>query len=156
MKSMSVVVCALALAGCQTGEKKGGQVSKLESKQDRVSYAIGLNVGANMLRDSVRFTIEPLMQGLKDAALDTAQRMMKPAEVEQTLMAYQEELKSKAMEARMKQGEASKKKSEDFMEQNKTRPTYLIAVSQLCEEGLRVSTAFSRHGHDRGCESRVL
>lgn len=130
MKIVSVMLLALIIAGCQTGDK-GGQISKLESQEDKVSYAIGLNVGTNMLRDSVRFSVAPLMQGLKDAALDTNQRLMKPSEVEQTLMAYQEELKAKAMEARMKQGEASKKRSDDFMEQNKKKADVVTLESGL-------------------------
>ncbi len=130
MKVVLIVFLALVITGCQTGDK-GGKVTTLESQQDKVSYAIGLNVGTNMLRDSVRYKVAPLMQGLQDAALDTAQRLMKPSEVEQTLMAYQEELREKAMEMRRKQGEAGKKRSDEFLEQNKKKAGVVTLESGL-------------------------
>lgn len=130
MKVVLIVFLAFVIAGCQSGDK-GGKITTLESQQDKVSYAIGLNVGTNMLRDSVRYNVAPLMQGLQDAALDTAQRLMKPSEVEQTLMAYQEELREKAMEMRRKQGEAGKKRSDDFLEQNKNKAGVITLESGL-------------------------
>ena len=120
MRLLPVLPAMLLIAGCQSSDKKtGGNVSHLQTQEDSVSYSIGINVGTNMLHDSVRYNPEALLQGIKDAALDTAQRLMKPPEVEQTLVSYQEQLRARAMETRRLLGEGNRKRSMEFLDKNK-------------------------------------
>ncbi len=123
---LSVVIC-----GCQSGNDSPERLTKLETQMDRVSYAIGLNVGANMLRDSVKFEIKPLVQGLTDAGLDTSQQLMTMAEVEQTLTTYQQELQAQGMERMRKRGEERLKAGSEYLEQNKTKPGVVVLPSGL-------------------------
>ncbi len=131
MKIVQMCLCLAIIAGCQSNDGSSGSVTKLETQTDRVSYAIGLNVGTNMLRDSVKYEIGPFLQGLKDAALDSSRRMMTFAEVEQTLMSYQQELQTQAAERVRKQGEERLKIGKEFLEQNKTKPGIVVLPNGL-------------------------
>lgn len=132
MKFLFAVLSSLILlAGCDKGSQQGGGAAKLETSRDSVSYSIGINIGMNMLRDSVEFNPAPLMRGLSDAALDTAQRLMKPSGVEQTLMNYQQELSQKRMESIRKKGEANLKLSEEWLANNAKKPGVVTLPSGL-------------------------
>jgi len=132
MKFLSAVLLSLTLlAGCDKGSQQGGGDVKLETERDSVSYSIGVNIGMNMLRDSVEFNPAPLLRGLSDAALDTAQRLMKPPEVEQTLMAYQQKLSQKRMEDMRKKGEANLKLGEEWLAANAKKPGVVTLPSGL-------------------------
>jgi FKBP-type peptidyl-prolyl cis-trans isomerase FklB len=132
MKLLSVFLLSLVLlSGCDKGAQQGGADAKLESNRDSVSYSIGINIGMNMLRDSVEFNAVPLLRGLSDAALDTSKRLMKPAEVEQTLMAYQQELTQKRMESARVKGEANLKRGEEWLAENAKKAGVVVLPSGL-------------------------
>jgi hypothetical protein len=101
-----IAVAALALLGCQaTGDKK----VKLETQKDKLSYSIGLNVGHNLGRDSIAINPDTFIRGVLDAALDSSARLMTDAQVQETIMQYQAEQRTK-LEAESKvAGEKNRK-----------------------------------------------
>jgi FKBP-type peptidyl-prolyl cis-trans isomerase FklB len=107
------LVVALGLTACQQGGNTAN-VTSLSSMRDSVSYAIGMNVGSNMLNDSVDYDPAVLLQGLRDAAKDSSERLLAPAGVMSTLMAYQQILSEKRMENMRKAGEAGKVKGDEY------------------------------------------
>jgi FKBP-type peptidyl-prolyl cis-trans isomerase len=132
MKFLSAILLSLlVLSGCDKSSQQTGSDVKLETERDRVSYSIGINIGMNMLRDSVEFNPAPLLRGLSDAALDSTKRMMKPSEVEQTLMAYQEKLAQKRMEEARLKGEVNLKRSEEWLAANAKKPGVVTLPSGL-------------------------
>jgi len=84
-----------------------------------------------MLHDSVEFNAEPLLQGIKDATLDTSKRLMKPSEVEKCLMTYQQQLSTKRMENARKAGEANLKKGQEWLAENGKKPGVITLPSGL-------------------------
>ena len=64
MRTMLVAVLAFVLSGCQSS---GDGKIELKTHKDKVSYVIGLRVGANMVRDSLDLDYAALLQGIKDA-----------------------------------------------------------------------------------------
>ncbi|MFN0159208.1 MAG: FKBP-type peptidyl-prolyl cis-trans isomerase [Bacteroidota bacterium] len=131
MKSFSLaVILALVIIGCLESDQPVG-VTKLETMRDSVSYAIGLNIGMNMLRDSVEMDPASLLQGLIDAKLDSTDRMLLPSESEKCLMEYQQELTTKRMENIRKQGEASLKKGMEWLAENKKKEGVIETASGL-------------------------
>ncbi len=131
MKVLHAVLLSAVLAGCQKGSDSQGERAKLESERDKVSYSIGVNIGMNMLRDSVDFNPAPLLQGLKDAALDTSKRLMTPSEMNVTIMAYQQELQGRKMENAKKQGETNLKEGNEFLTENKKKEGVVTLPSGL-------------------------
>lgn len=139
MKVIASVLAVFLLLGCA---QPGGRTAttKLETKQDKVSYSIGLNIGQNMLRDSVEFEPNALLQGIMDAALDSSNRLMRPHEVDSTLMAYQQELTEKKMEGIRRSSSENLSKGEAFLAENKTKEGVVTLPSGLQYKVLRKGT----------------
>lgn len=130
MKILTSLFAVFLLLGCaQSGERQA--VTNLETKQDKVSYSIGLNIGQNMLRDSVEFEPHSLLQGIIDARLDSSKRLMTPTEVDSTLMAYQQELTEKRMEGIRRSGAENLGKGEAFLAENKNKEGVVTLPSGL-------------------------
>lgn len=127
----ALVLTTLLLAGCDGGAGQSAADARLETLRDSVSYSIGLNIGTNMLRDSVEFNAAPLVRGLQDAALDSGKRLMTPSQVEQTLMAYQEHLSQKRMENMRRKGEANLKKGQEWLAENAKKQGVVTTASGL-------------------------
>src|SRR5438093_138167 len=79
--------------------------SSLKTQKDRISYAIGMNVGANLHRQSVDVDLSVLLQGLKDA-LGGSKLLMTDDEARQTIMAFQSEKMKLVAETNKKEGDA--------------------------------------------------
>ncbi len=123
-----IVVAAFALLGCQaTGDKK----VKLETQKDKLSYSIGLNVGHNLGRDSIAINPDAFIRGLLDAALDSSARLMTEAQVQETIMQYQAEQRTKLEEGAKVAGEKNKAEGDAFLAQNKKQPGVVTLPSGL-------------------------
>ena len=123
-----IAAAAFALLGCQTaGDKK----VKLETQKDKLSYSIGLNVGHNLGRDSIAINPDAFIRGVLDAGLDSAARLMTDAQVQETIMAYQAEQRTKLEEGSKVAGEKHKKEGEAFLAMNKKLPGVVTLPSGL-------------------------
>lgn len=123
-----IAAVAFALLGCQTaGDKK----VKLETQKDKLSYSIGLNVGHNLGRDSIAINPDAFIRGVMDAGLDTAARLMTDAQVQETIMAYQAEQRTKLEEGAKVAGDKNKKEGEAFLALNKKQPGVVTLPSGL-------------------------
>ncbi len=115
MRALWTAVLAVGLIGCQsTGEKN----VKLETQKDKVSYSIGLNIGKNMTRDSIAINPDIFLRGVLDAAADSAHRLMTDKEMQETMMAFQEEMQKKQMEQAHAAGEKNRLEGEAFLAEN--------------------------------------
>lgn len=129
MKSAFILATVILFSGCQKQERS--RLTSLESRRDSVSYAIGLNIGANMLRDSVEINPDPLVQGIADAASDSSSRLLNENQVQSVIMSYQEELTQKHLANVGKQAEANRQKEQQFLEENKNKPGVVTLASGL-------------------------
>jgi len=128
MQRFWIAALALAVFGCQAaGDKK----VKLETQKDKLSYSIGLSVGHNLGRDSVAINPEAFLQGVLDAAKDSASRLMTEEQVRDCIMAFQTEQRSKLEEGSKVAGEKNKKEGDAFLEQNKKQPGVVTLPSGL-------------------------
>ena len=124
----SVILAGLALNSCQ---KEGCALSstKLETEKDSVSYALGLNIGADLERNlktvpggvNVDAVIAGLSQRLKS---DSANYKIAEGEAQEMLQAYfrriTEEEKAKAIAT-----------NEEYLTNNKTKPGITETASGL-------------------------
>jgi len=128
MQRLWIAALALALLGCQAaGDKK----VKLETQKDKLSYSIGLNVGHNLNRDSIAINPEAFIQGVLDAAKDSAARLMTEGQVRDCITTYQTEARAKLEEGAKVAGEKNKKEGDAFLEQNKKQPGVVTLPSGL-------------------------
>ena len=68
MKYLLTAILLITFVGCNS--QKGGSgdtVSKLSSKKDSISYAIGVNLGSNLKEQSIDADPAVLAQGLRDS-----------------------------------------------------------------------------------------
>src|SRR6202166_4446791 len=93
----------------------------LKTEKDKVSYAIGVNIGKSMRKDTVDIDPAIFSRGMKDA-LAGGKLLLTDDEMKAALTKLQSDLRAKQEEAMQKAGETNKKAGEDFLAQNKTKP----------------------------------
>ncbi len=108
-------------------EAKGGQ---LKDKKDKISYAIGVDVGKSIMKQKIDINADPFMAGFKDGQADKT-TLMTEEEIRQTLMALQSEMlekqKSQIKEAATKNLSAGEK----FLDDNKKKKDIVTLPSGL-------------------------
>ena len=111
----------------------------LITQKDKVSYALGMNLGINLHRQSVDVDPAILTQGLKDA-LAGGSTQMTDEEARTTLTQLQEDLRKK-QEAKMQQvGDENKKEGDAFLAANKTKEGVVTLPSGLQYKVLKAGT----------------
>ncbi|MDA8105148.1 MAG: FKBP-type peptidyl-prolyl cis-trans isomerase [Nitrospiraceae bacterium] len=112
----AVVLCALLVSVQAYGEEQ----APLKDKKDRLSYALGLDVGNALKRQSVEINNDIFMQGVKDA-LSGGKKLLTDDELRETMTAFSKEMATKQAEATKKLAEKNKKEGEAFLAENKKK-----------------------------------
>jgi FKBP-type peptidyl-prolyl cis-trans isomerase len=89
----------------------------LETQKDKASYAIGLNVGKNLHRDSIDVDPKIVLQGLEDA-LAGGKTLLTDDEAKAALMALQEDVRQKQEEKRQALIQTNKAQGDAFLAAN--------------------------------------
>jgi FKBP-type peptidyl-prolyl cis-trans isomerase FklB len=115
----------------QTAAKKPGPTPLvLKTPKDKASYAIGLNVGKSLHKDSVDVDPAILLRGLKDA-LAGGKTLLTDDEAKAAMVAIQADVRKK-QEAKMAiAGDANKKEGDAFLTENKTKEGVVTLPSGL-------------------------
>jgi FKBP-type peptidyl-prolyl cis-trans isomerase len=127
MRIVVVAAFCLAFVACDSGSGGGGGPVSLKTELDSVSYAVGLNLGQQALRDSIFLNGEALAAGLRDAK-DSTKALLKTEQIQTVMMGFQQKLMAK-QQARMQQemqadsvgALKNKAEGEKFLAENKTK-----------------------------------
>jgi FKBP-type peptidyl-prolyl cis-trans isomerase FklB len=92
----------------------------LKTDKDKVSYAIGVNIGKSMRKDTVDVDPTIFSRGMKDA-LAGGKLLLTDDEMKATLTKLQTELRARQEVAMQKAGDINKKAGDDFLAQNKAK-----------------------------------
>jgi FKBP-type peptidyl-prolyl cis-trans isomerase FklB len=111
----------------------------LQTQKDKVSYAIGLNIGKSLRKDSVDVNPTIFVRGVKDA-LSGAKALLTEEELKTVLTALQTDLRKKQEETMRQAGEINKKAGEDFLAQNKAKDGVVTLPSGLQYKILKEGT----------------
>jgi FKBP-type peptidyl-prolyl cis-trans isomerase FklB len=128
---------AMAAKPRQGTAAKSPTVLALKTQKDKASYAIGLNIGRGLHRDSVDVDPAILSRGLRDGlsggkTLLTDEEMKGAMTVLQSGLRKKQELRNKEQEEKMLQvGETNKKEGEAFLAANKTKDDVVTLPSGL-------------------------
>jgi FKBP-type peptidyl-prolyl cis-trans isomerase FklB len=147
MNMMVSAVLALGLIGCQTPQEKP---VKLETQKDKVSYSIGLSIGTNLKRDSISLNHEVFLRGIVDAMGDTTHRLMTENEMRECMTAFQDSMKTKAMETARANAMKNQKDGEAFLAENARKPGVVTLPS-----GLQYLVITEGHGKKPAATSTV-
>jgi len=102
----------------------------LKTPKDKLSYAIGMNVGKSLHRDGVEVDTAILMRALKDALADS-KPLMTDDEAKAAIIGLQNDLRKKQEEKMAIAGEANKKEGTEFLEANKGKDGVVTLPSGL-------------------------
>jgi FKBP-type peptidyl-prolyl cis-trans isomerase FklB len=102
----------------------------LKTQKDKASYAIGLNIGKSMKKDSVDIDPAILLRGMKDA-MAGGKLLLTDDEAKAALTALQTDLRKKQEEKMLVVSETNKKEGDAFLAANKTKDGVVALPSGL-------------------------
>jgi FKBP-type peptidyl-prolyl cis-trans isomerase FklB len=129
---------ATAVGAQKAPAAKTGQPAKprtqtplvLKTDKDKVSYALGMNLGNNLHRDSIDIDTAILVRALKDALVG-GKTLLTDTEARAALMQLQTQVRNKQMEKMKVVGEANKKEGNAFLAANKAKEGVVTLPSGL-------------------------
>ncbi len=127
-------------SGQATPAKKPGPAPLvLKTPKDKASYAIGMNIGKGLHKDSVDVDPAILLRGLKDG-MAGGKTLLTDDEAKTAMVAIQADLRKK-QEAKMAiVGDANKKEGDEFLAENKTKEGVVTLPSGLQYKILKEGT----------------
>jgi FKBP-type peptidyl-prolyl cis-trans isomerase FklB len=117
MKLHLVIIMCVALAASPVF---AAEKPELKTQKDKVSYAIGLDIGTGLKKNEVDVDPDLLAKAIKDV-MAGKKPLMTEEEVKTTMTAFQKDLQAKQQERTKAQGEKNKKEGEDFLAKNKSK-----------------------------------
>jgi FKBP-type peptidyl-prolyl cis-trans isomerase FklB len=115
-RSLVIIMCIMLAAGTAVAEKK----QALTTQKEKLSYAIGIDMGTSLKKNDIDVDPAILFRGIKDA-LSGGKQLMTEQELKDTIQAAQKELMAKQLEKRKVEAEKNKKEGEAFLEANKKK-----------------------------------
>jgi FKBP-type peptidyl-prolyl cis-trans isomerase FklB len=122
MKHFIIIVSASLLALPLFGQEKSPQ---LKDQKDKVSYAIGMNIGLNLSRQKVDINPDVLAAGIKDALGGKPQ--LTQDQVKDVMTQFEKDMEQKQKAS----GEKNKADGAKFLEENKKKPGVKATASGL-------------------------
>jgi FKBP-type peptidyl-prolyl cis-trans isomerase len=105
-------------------------VLTLKTQKDKVSYALGMNLGTNLHKEAVEVDPAIVLRGLKDA-LASGKMLLTEDEARAVLTQLQTEVRGKQQEKMKVAGEMNKKESVEFLAANKAKEGVVTLPSGL-------------------------
>lgn len=102
----------------------------LPADQDKLSYAIGVDIGNNFKNQNIQINPTVLMQGINDA-INGKQLLVPQVEIDKTLQAFQSHLLNKRQAELIQQADRNQQDSEKFLAENKSKPGVITLPSGL-------------------------
>lgn len=122
MKAVRRVALVLALVSAAS---LADESKKLESNMQKFSYAVGLQLGDNLKNQGIlNLDVDAVALGIRDY-LDSADLKLTPDEIQQAVVAYQQEL----MEERLALAKTNREAGESFLEKNGKRDDVVVLDS---------------------------
>lgn len=117
MKALLIALVGIALVACQTS---ADDKTVLKNEKDKISYSIGINIGTNFKNQSIDVDVDALVKGIKDA-ISGNKTLLSEKEVQETLTAFQNDMRTKQAERAKAMAEKNKKEGETFLTENKKK-----------------------------------
>jgi FKBP-type peptidyl-prolyl cis-trans isomerase FklB len=111
----------------------------LTTQKDKLSYAIGMNIGQGMKKDGVDVDPRILEQGLKDALAGT-KPLMTDAEAQTVMTEFRTAMMKKKQEEAQRVSESNKQAGQQFLAANKTKEGVVTLPSGLQYKILKEGT----------------
>ncbi len=119
------LVCSIILAVQAKAEEPA-----LKDQKEKVSYSIGLNIGANLKAQKIDINPDLLARGLKDALTGT-KPLLTEEEIKDVLTTFQKEMTAKTDAARAAVSEQNKSEGVAFLAENAKKEGIVTLPSGL-------------------------
>ncbi|UCF87269.1 MAG: FKBP-type peptidyl-prolyl cis-trans isomerase [Nitrospiraceae bacterium] len=111
----------------------------LKTEKDKVSYAIGMDIGKNLKRQQVELNPDIVSQGIKDS-LSEGKTLLTEQEYIDTLTAFKKEIQQKQIAQKKEMSEKNKKEGEEFLAENGKKEGIVTTQSGLQYKVLQEGT----------------
>ncbi|WP_457552154.1 FKBP-type peptidyl-prolyl cis-trans isomerase N-terminal domain-containing protein, partial [Desulfobacula sp.] len=105
-----------------------GDIKELTTENDKISYALGFNIGDN-IQENYSLNLEAFFQGIKDSK--GGSNMLSDEQMQQSLMAFQQQMQQNQVEAMKIKAEQNKEAGKAFLKANKTKEGVKTLASGL-------------------------
>jgi len=137
-------LCLILFFSLNACNKSKGKEVKLNTDEQKLSYAIGQQIGHQMKLQSLDIDVDVLAASIQDA-LDGKKSQMTPQEMQQTMMSMQ----AKMMAKRSAKGKEDEAAGQKFLAANKKKKNVKVTKSGLQYEILKAGKGKSPKGNDR-------
>lgn len=121
-KTLIALAVAGVLAGCSSPQESAPKDPALESTDEKVSYGMGLVMGERMGNDLPDLQMEQFLQGIRHGhAGDEEQTRMSREEIQEALMAYQQQLQEQESARTNELAAKNREAGEEFLAENAGR-----------------------------------
>ncbi|BCR03822.1 outer membrane protein MIP [Desulfuromonas versatilis] len=110
--------------------RPGGQKLVLKDMKDKISYSIGLNIGKDFKENGMDIDADILAQGIRDV-MAGGELLMNDQEIQETLMAFQQEAVAKQQEKMNALATENLKAGEAFLAENSKKEGVVTLPSGL-------------------------
>ena len=121
------------------GADQASSNSPLKTNKEKASYALGMNVGSSLHRQSVDIDPDLFAQGLKDA-LSGKKPLISEDEGRAALMQLQNEIRTQQAQKMKEEGDSNKKAGDAYLAANKAKPGVVTLPSGLQYKILKEGT----------------
>ncbi len=137
MKKIALILAAVFAVSTSFAQEKAQtkDQTQLTTQKDKVSYAIGLDIGFTFKKQNMDLSPDTLMRGLKDA-VNGAQPLLSEQQVRETMAAFQKDMEEK----QAAKGKESATAGEKFLAENKSKPDVKTTASGLQYKVLKEGT----------------
>lgn len=104
---------------------------KLESDTDKISYAIGVDLGSTIRSKGVPIVVPALAQGISDGMDENAKLLMTSEEMKDTLARFQKSMMAKATAQFETLAKDNQAKGQAYLQTNKDKPGVVTTSSGL-------------------------
>lgn len=116
----------------------GATAQELSSDKDKLSYAVGYQIGTDFKYRNMDLNVETVVRALRDAVNEAEPAVPEP-EMAAMLQAMQERMQAEQLDKFKQLAEANKARSEEFLDANKTKNNIVVLPSgvqyRVIEEG---------------------
>ena len=121
---------ALCAALAMSGVALAADAPEWKTDSEKLSYSIGMDIGANLKRQSIEVDPELLARGLKDSYTG-GKTLLTEEESRQAIQDFQKQMMAKQAEAMKQQADKNKADGEKFLAENKGKDGVKATASGL-------------------------
>ncbi len=131
MKLHYITIIAMGLFAFQVSADEGKVTQDtLTSKQDKISYIFGHNIGKNMNQQGIEVNAEALSQGIQDGLSNTESKI-NIEEMTKLMQEFRKEMTAKKDAQKKEQSDKNTKEGEAFLAENAKKDGVVVLPSGL-------------------------